>query len=244
MSMTQRWSFVAFVAALAVLAGGWFLLVSPKRGEAADLKSQATKQDSTNAGLVQQLAILKEQQADLPTQQARLAVLGQRIPTDPALPGLVRSLSAAARQSGVSLDELTPTTPVPLAGPVAAAPVAAPATTTDSSSTDATSDTSAPAPVAAPAAPTLLQIPLEAKVSGSFFELEQFVNKLEGLQRSFLVSGFTIAPLTASGAAATTTTTTTATGDLVLTLQGRVFLAPKAVAAAPTTPVAAATTAQ
>ena len=29
-------------------------------------------------------------------------------------------------------------------------------------------------------------------MTGSYFELEQFLNKLEGLKRSFLVTGFTL----------------------------------------------------
>ena len=32
-------------------------------------------------------------------------------------------------------------------------------------------------------------------VTGSYFEAEQFVNKLEGLRRSFLVTGFTLKPI-------------------------------------------------
>jgi Tfp pilus assembly protein PilO len=239
MTLTRKWSLVAFVAILAVFAAGWFLLISPKRGEAADLKSKTQAQQGTNAGLLQQLAILKVQQADLPTKQAALAELGQQIPDNPALPGLIRNLTSASRQSGVSLDELSPALPVPLAGPVAAAPVAPPADATSAATTDTSATDTAPAPVVAAApAPTLYQVPLVLKVSGSFFELEQFVNKLEGLKRSFLVTGFTIAPIT------DTTTTGTAAGDLVLTLQGRVFLAPPATAPAPTTPVAPATTGQ
>ena len=45
---------------------------------------------------------------------------------------------------------------------------------------------------------TLYQVPLTVNVTGSYFELEQFLNKLENLRRSFLVSGFTLGP-SASG---------------------------------------------
>jgi len=40
MTQTRKWSLVALVAVLAILAAGWFLLVSPKRGEASDLHAQ------------------------------------------------------------------------------------------------------------------------------------------------------------------------------------------------------------
>jgi Tfp pilus assembly protein PilO len=86
----------------------------------------------------------------------------------------------------------------------------------------------------APAAPTaaLYQVPLNLEVSGSYFELEQFVNKLEGLKRSFLVTGFTLAEGDSESEVP---------GDLKLSLQGRVFLSPQ-VAAAPATTTGTTTT--
>ena len=62
------------------------------------------------------------------------------------------------------------------------------------------------------------------------------MNKLEGLKRSFRVTGFTLG--TASGQTATA-------GDLSITLQGQVFMSPSVtVVPAPITPVAAAPAAQ
>jgi hypothetical protein len=84
----------------------------------------------------------------------------------------------------------------------------------------------------APTAAVLYQVPLGLKVSGSYFELEQFINKLEGLQRSFLVSGFTVSASESNDPAAP--------AGLTLDLQGQVFLSSAASAAAPSTPVASA----
>jgi type IV pilus assembly protein PilO len=192
-----------------IFVASWFLLISPKRGEAASLRQETLSQEEANSRLAQQLDVLKAQQADLPKQRAKLAAIRGQIPDNPALPTLIRDLTTAGRKVGVSIDAMAPSTPTALA---AAAPVApaAPAESTDGS-TEA-----APAAPAAPA-PTLMQVPLSLNVTGSYFELEQFVNKLEGLKRSFLVTGFTIGE--ASGESATP-------GDLGLTLQGRVFLAP------------------
>jgi Tfp pilus assembly protein PilO len=236
MNDTRKWSLVAVLAVLGILAAGWFLLVAPKHSEAADLKTKTAAQDKTNRGLEAQLSQLKAQQLDLPKQQARLAVIRRQLPDNPALPQLIRTLTTAARQGGVSLDAMSPSTPLPLAvaQPVAA-PVPVPTTTTDSSSTDSTATDTAPVVPPAPPAPTLYQVPLTLDVTGSYFELEQFVGKLEGLKRSLLVTGFTIGP--ANGEAA-------APGDLSVTLQGRVFIAPPTAAAATTTPVAPATTGQ
>jgi Tfp pilus assembly protein PilO len=236
MNDTRKWSLVAMFAVLGILAAGWFLLVAPKHSEAADLKTKTAAQNKTNSGLEAQLSQLKQQQLDLPKQQARLAVIRRQLPDNPALPQLIRTLTTAARQVGVSLDAMSPSTPVPLAAaqPVVA-PVPAATTSTDSSSTDSTATDTAPVVPPTPPAPTLYQIPLSLNVTGSYFELEQFVGKLEALKRSLLVTGFTVTPASGEGQTA---------GDLRVTLQGRVFIAPPTAAAATPTPVAAATTGQ
>jgi len=227
---------VAGVLVVAIFAAGWFLLIAPKRNEASALQGSTIAQNEANTRLEQQIQVLQAQQADLPAQRARLAVLQTRIPNNPALPTLIRNLTAAGRKVGVSLDSLAPATPVALVSAVPVAPVA-PATTSTTTTTTTTepstteSDgTAAPvAPVVlAPPAPTLFQVPLSLGVRGSYFELEQFVNRLEGLKRSFLVQGFTIEPDAEE------------TGDLKLTLQGRVFLSPPAETTSTSTPVAPA----
>jgi len=265
MSVTRKWSLMAAVLVLAILAGGWFLLVSPKRGEAAELRTQTASQEEANERLLQQLEVLKAQQANLPRQRARLAVLGTQIPDNPALPTLIRDLTKAGRKVGVSIDTMAPSVPVAV---VAAQPVAPVATSTETTGTtgstestestategttgtEGTTDgtttdgTAVPAPVAAPPAPSLFQVPLTLNVTGSYFELEQFINKLEGLKRSFLVTGFTIAA--AQGAEATGAAPEPggpAPGDLTIALQGRVFLSPAASLAAATQPVPAVSTA-
>jgi len=275
MSVTRKWSALAVVLVLAILAAGWFLLVSPKRGEAADLQQQAADQESANAKLVSELNELKQQQAELPQQRAELAVMRKQIPDNPALPTLIRDLTQAGRKVGVSINTMAPAVPVAVVAPAATTPVASTSTSTtstsstdssssssstDSSSTDSsstgstgttgsTSTTGSTTPTTPTvAAPTLYQVPLTLAVSGSYFELEQFINKLEGLRRSFLVSGFTLAPATGDQAASSTTTDAAApaAGDLTLSLQGRVFIAPPATATAttPTTPAASSASGQ
>ena len=279
MSVTRKWSALAVVLVLAILAAGWFLLVSPKRGEAADLEQQAAKQESANAKLVSELNELKQQQAELPEQRAELAVMRKQIPDNPALPTLIRNLTQAGRKVGVSINTMAPAVPVAVVAPAATTPVASTSTgttstgTSDSSSsstgttgtTGTTSSSTTPSTGSSStgsstttgsttpntpttAAPTLYQVPLTLAVSGSYFELEQFINKLEGLRRSFLVTGFTLAPATSDQAATGTTTdpAAPAAGDLTLSLQGRVFIAPPATATAttPTTPAASSASGQ
>ena len=236
MTASRKWSAVATVLVVAIFAAGWFLLISPKRSEAADLKAQAANQDVANQRLEDQVRMLVEQQAELPKQRAMLAVLRKQIPDNPALPTLIRNLTAAGRKTGVTIDSLAPNLPVPVVS--SAQPVVA-TTTTDASAAASESGTeAAPAAVAAPPAPSLYQVPLKVVLTGSYFELEQFVNRLEGLRRSFQVTGFTLEP-------AATEETTEGTGDLQLSLDGRVFISPPAsTTTTPTTPVASAPAAQ
>jgi Tfp pilus assembly protein PilO len=236
MSMTRRWSLLTAALIVVIFAASWFLLVSPKRSEASDLSKRATTQQQSNDALVQKLNELKAQSLDLPKQKAQLAVLGQEIPDNPALPAMIRDLTAAGRKVGVQVLSMKPGTPTPVVVAVPV-PVASPATTagTDTNSADGTTPADAtptPTAAAAPAAPTLYIVPLSLEVTGSYFEVEQFINKLEGMQRKFLMTGFDLKP----GNGSTATTTTTTTDGLDLNLTGQVFLSPNV---APSTSAAA-----
>jgi Tfp pilus assembly protein PilO len=223
MTDTRKWSALAAVLVVAIFAAGWFLLVSPKRGDAAEIRQQAVTKAQANSRLQEQIAMLQEQLKDLPQQQATLASLRTKIPNNPALPALIRDLTAAGKKAGVSIDSMAPSAPAALVAAPAAAVTA----------TGAAGKSSAPA---APAAPpqTLYQVPLALNVTGSYFELEHFLSKLESNPRSLLVSGFAIGD--ASGE-------DTTEGDLTIALTGRVFLTHADPAAPTTTPVAASATA-
>jgi Tfp pilus assembly protein PilO len=246
MSMTRRWSLLTAMLIVGVLAASWFLLVSPKRSDASALSAQATKQQASNDALVQQLNELKAQSLDLPKQKAKLAVMRKQIPNNPALPTLIRDLTAAGKKVGVTVVSMKPGPPVAAAVTVPVAAPVPPAGGTDTTAVDTTSTTAkgatptAVAPVAAP----LYLVPLQLEITGSYFEVEQFINKLEGIQRTFLLTGFTLVP--GGGAATTTTTATTTTGTtdgLTLSLTGQVFLAPN-VASTTSTPATAPVAAQ
>lgn len=186
LDQAKQWIALTLVGVLAVLAAGWFLLVSPKRSEAADVRAQVTAQQATNHGLDAQLAVLKAQAKALPAQQAQLAAVAAKIPDNPALPSLVRSLSKAAADAGVELFSLQPTTPLAEKGSAAAAPPVA----------------STPvAPGAAPAAPAstvsigqLQSMTLSLNVVGGYFQVESFLDKLENLTRAFKVTTLALSP--------------------------------------------------
>lgn len=181
MDKLKQYVLFTVLGCLVVLAAGWFLLVSPKRSNAAELRTQAAAQVTANAQLETQLAVLKAQAKDLPKQQAKLAAVAAHIPDNPALPSMVRALTTAATSAGVELVSMTPGPPAPLAAAPAAAG-AAPAVP------------GAAAAASSGTAGQLAQIPLTLNVAGGYFQVEQFIANLENLPRSMRITALTLAP--------------------------------------------------
>ena len=237
MSETRRWVAFTAAAAIAVLAAGWFLLVAPQRSKVSELKTQDQAAQQSNAALVARLAQLKTQATDLPAVNARIAQLDQRIPDSPREPALIRSLTVAAKNAGVTLQSIVPQPMVPYEAPVSTGAVV-PAPVATSPATDATPATTAPVT----AAPSLQVIPISLTVSGDYTGAKLFVAGLEKLQRSFLVTNFdlTSANDTAAGEVSGGASTGAASnGDISLNLTGNVFVA-SAAAPAASAPVVAA----
>lgn len=199
MEKLKQWVVLTVAACVAIAAAGWFLLISPKRSEAADLRTQAAEQLRTNNKLENELQVLKAQAKDLPKEQAKLAAVAAKIPDNPALPGLIRSMLEAATESGVELVSLTPGEPqlVQAAAGTPAAP--APAAPAAGQQTPTAPAAGAAAP-ATPAAPTpgpagqLATIALSVNVVGDYFEVQQFMAAVEELTRAVRVENFSMIP--------------------------------------------------
>lgn len=222
MDKLKQYLVFTMLGCLLVLAAGWFVLVSPKRGEAAELRTQAETQVAANAALETKLAVLKAQAKDLPKQQAKLAAVSAKIPDNPALPALIRALTAAATSAGVELVTVSPG-PVGLVGaaPAAAAAPVAPGARTATAATGGA------------AAGTLAQIPLTLTVAGGYFQVEKFVANLENLPRSMRITALALTPgvnPVKPGIAGATDDGST----LTTTITGQVYLASNR---APATPV-------
>lgn len=172
MEKMRQWTILTAAGVLAIFVAGWFLLVSPQRSNAAELRTQAVTQQQANSTLQANVSQLEQQKRGLPEQQRLLEQIATKVPNSPALPVLIRQLTAAARAAGVDLVSLSPSAPAPVAA-------AAPATTTTGTVT----------PGAA-----LSQIPLAIEVSGSYFNIESFFGEVEHLSRAMLVTDFTLTP--------------------------------------------------
>lgn len=235
MGKLKQWIALTALACVAVAAAGWFLVISPKRSEAASLQQQTAQQLTKNQQESTHLQVLKAQAKDLPKEQAKLAAVATKIPDNPALPGLVRALLDAANGAGVELVSITPGPPAAVGATTAAAPVAP--------STAAPAAPTGTRPAATgPAAGTLSQIPIALNVVGDYFEVQQFLAAVEDLPRALRVQNLQVAPGTSP-----TDKSTKSTDDgrtLSATITGDVYMAGnRPAAAAPTAPAAPGTTA-
>ncbi|TAL24988.1 MAG: hypothetical protein EPN99_02135 [Frankiales bacterium] len=227
MDKLKQWVALTLVGCLGIMAAGWFLMVSPKRSEAAEVRAAAIAQESTNQGLRTKLEVLKAQAKDLPKKQADLARVAAKIPSDPGLPALIRALTAASTSAGVELVSVTPGPPAAVAAPVATQPVATPA------AAPAGQPAASPA-AAAPAASvgTLAAIPVAINVVGGYFEVSQFLANLENLPRALRVTNLTLAPGTSPTEKADTTSADDGS-SLTSTITGSVYMAANRPAATP-----------
>jgi len=190
MAKLRAWAILAAVGIVAVLAGGWFLALSPQHSKVSKLHAQTASQQQANQALTTQIALLKKQQAQIPAEQARIAEIQGRIPNSPALTLYVRTLADLAGKNHVELVSVAPSPPlqVQLAGAAAApAAVASPGPTGSGSAAGA----------ATPGATTganLTSIPVIVKVVGDYYSIQQFLAKLEDTKRATIVSAVQIQP--------------------------------------------------
>lgn len=232
MTKTRTWSAATAALCVLLIVAAYFLLIAPKRAEAADLRDQTVAQDQANQQSRLKIQQLKAQYAELPSKQAELAVIKQQLPDNPALPTLIRTLTSMADASGVTLVSLAPAPPTAVV--VAAAPVVAPAVAPAAAAAGAP----VTAPVAAaPAAPTtsLFGIATTMIIKGDYAASTLFVQKLqaagvakEGTQtakagaqmaRAFLVQSIKVAPN-----ADAATATKAAKGQVQTSITGQVFV--------------------
>jgi type IV pilus assembly protein PilO len=198
---SSRWTAGALVLCVLLLVGFWFLLVGPRRAEAADLNAQRDSAIAQNGTLQLEIDQLKAQSAALPQREAKLAEIKREFPPQVQLPKLIRDLDTLATQSGVDLTSLTPSTPTAV-------------TATGAAAAGGTSATAAGGTgKSAQAATGLLSVPITMELTGDYFQVAGFLKRLQQQDRATLVSSLQIA----SGSGP---------GDVTTSVAGMVFVLP------------------
>jgi hypothetical protein len=98
---------VAVLAAMIVLAAvaSYFLMISPQRSKAAELKKEA---DATRQEIVRLRALAQEVDQAEPIRVAELFRLTKAMPSEVDMPGIILELNRIARATGIRFDSITP----------------------------------------------------------------------------------------------------------------------------------------
>ena len=152
-----------------------FLAVLPKMQQVSDARDALAAAEAEETRLRGELERLQAVRAQLPEVRRRLARFNQKVPATADLPGLIRLLQNSADASNLVFFSIQPGTPTVVGGPAPGAP-AVPTT---------------PGVPAAPAGDASV-IPADIVVHGGFFEIDQFLFRLETLPRAAKVVSITI----------------------------------------------------
>jgi Pilus assembly protein, PilO len=97
---------VLILVPVVVLAAYWFLLLGPKRHQAAVAGQQAQKQEQKRDQAKSRLAELQASRSSFAAQYAQMVRLGKAIPTSVDMPSLMVQLQAAAKGTGISFTKI------------------------------------------------------------------------------------------------------------------------------------------
>ena len=146
------------IAVLALLAAGWFVVVSPERKEASTAATQVSAAKKALAGAQTSVASATQARERYATAYASVVSLGKAVPPSDEVPSLIYQLARATNQKHVEFNSIT--TGSSGAG-VAATSAPASATTAAASSAGFT------------------QMPFTFIFNGSFDDLSHLFNKLD-----------------------------------------------------------------
>ena len=98
------------LGALLVLAAvaSYFLLISPQRSKATELKNEA---DATRAEVVRLRQLAAQVQNTEPIRVADLFRMTKAMPSEVDMPGMILQLNRIARETGIRFDSITPQAP-------------------------------------------------------------------------------------------------------------------------------------
>ncbi len=181
--MNRRALAIGVGAAVAVLLV-WYLLFWRPRNRAldqAEQRRQAAEQQESQ--LRTEIARLRAAQAQEPARRARLEALRAAIPDEPNLAQFILDANEAAVRSGIDFVSITPGLPSSAqtgGGAGAAAGTAPPAPPPSAAA-------SGGAPTGPPA-----QVSLDLQIGGGYFQVLDFLNRLDALPRLVVTDGLTI----------------------------------------------------
>ena len=96
-----------FIVPVLVLGAFWFLLLSPKRDEAAKAEQEATQQEERRDAAQAQVDQASAARTDFAADYGEIVRLGKAIPAQVDMPSLLVQLEAAAEGTGIRFTKIT-----------------------------------------------------------------------------------------------------------------------------------------
>jgi len=188
----------AVMTGVVVLALGFLVGVQPQLSAASTAEQQQTAVETQNETLRAGLVTLEQDNTQLPALKSELTRLDASVPSQAAMSSFLTELDQLAIASGTTVTAFTSADATAYEPVVADAPAAD--ATTDAATDSAAGSAAATAP-AAPTAPELVtdplvtatnfsSIPITVSVQGSYAQARDFLAKLQGGSRLFLVTTF------------------------------------------------------
>jgi Tfp pilus assembly protein PilO len=175
------------IAGLAVLAGFWFLVLKPKRTEAASLATEVAAQQERLTSARQTVAQGLQAKADYPRDSQTVAELGTAVPADDDMPSLLYQLDAASKNADVVFDSLVrasgATGTAATGNAAAAAAVSGNSSSSSSSPSTGSGGSTAPSASLPPGATVgtagLATLPFTFEFTGSYTDLRHFLGDVQ-----------------------------------------------------------------
>jgi len=218
---------LASLAAVGLIAAFWMLVLSPKRNEASALQGEIADLRGSLADTQQQVEAGEQARRSYRTDYRKLVVLGKAVPADGEQASLLVQIQRLADESGVTFEAMDlgseSTSAATAAAPSTSTTSTSDSTTStdastssDSSTADSTSTTqttlateaaASTLPIGATVGPAGLPVmPYELRFQGGFFEIADFMQRLDGMVhmhdgfvkvngRLLTVDGFTLKPI-------------------------------------------------
>lgn len=175
--MTPANRLIVAMLVVAVLGGAfWIMLLSPKREKASELSAQVTELEISLAQHEAEVLEAEAAREQFPSEYRRLVVLGKAVPGDDDIASLLVQMNRIAGGSGGTFRNITLTasgggeTPTP------------PPTGAAGGAVSATEASASLLPLGAEIGPAGLAVmPYEVTFDGSFFQIADFIRRLNAL---------------------------------------------------------------
>ncbi len=179
----KRLYFATGLLAVVLLVAFYFLVWSPKGKQISAADANLSTLNSQISSATNQITSLKQFQENLPVAQAEMGRLNLAIPQYPQLANFILSLNTISSESGISFISITSAQPT------------------------------APTTVTAGVLPLPPQVQLGIQVQGGYFQVLDFMNRLDHLPRLVVATSVNLSTNTNSAQSAAGGSTNTATGS-------------------------------